>query len=198
VPFDRLGAENSDVDGTGVGLALSTSLMDRMGGRLDVISSPGRGSTFAMELPRAAALSVLDPVETDRPDLVHSAGAPLVVLYIEDNLSNMRLVERVLARWYDVTLISAMQGSIGLELAARHRPDLVLLDLHLPDMNGADVLTELRRDPDLAHTPVVVLSADATSTQMDRLRLLGVDNYLTKPIELDQLLAVIEVARPNP
>jgi CheY-like chemotaxis protein len=113
-------------------------------------------------------------------------------LYVEDNLSNVRLVERVVARRPEVTLLVAMQGRIALDLAREHAPSLILLDLHLPDMSGEDVLRGLRADPRTAATPVVVLSADATPGQTQRLRASGAIDYLTKPFDIPRLLAVID------
>src|SRR5206468_1857105 len=112
------------------------------------------------------------------------------VLYVEDNLSNLRLVERTLALRPGVKLIPAMQGRLGLALAQQHRPDLILLDLHLPDISGDQVLRELQGDPGLRQTPVVVLSADATPGQVQRLLAAGVRAYLSKPLDVRQLLAL--------
>jgi CheY-like chemotaxis protein len=106
------------------------------------------------------------------------------VLYIEDNPSNLRLVEQVVAERPGVRLITAMQGRLGLDLARQHRPDLILLDLHLPDLPGDEVLRELRGDPVLGRTPVVILSADATPGRIERLRAAGASTYLTKPIDV--------------
>ena len=123
--------------------------------------------------------------------------APRTLLYIEDNLSNLRLVERILARRPEVTLISAMQGTLGLELARQHQPDLLLLDLHLPDMQGDEILRQLRADPLTAKIPVVMISADATSAQIELLRAAGANDYLTKPIDVRRFLAVIDAIQPR-
>jgi CheY-like chemotaxis protein len=122
-----------------------------------------------------------------------------VVLYVEDNPSNVRLVERVLARRPDVSLLVATSGGVGLELARRHRPDLVLLDLNLPDLPGAAVLEQLRAEPRTRDIPVVVISADATPQQQERLRAAGAADYLTKPFDINQLLAIVDgLVRPGP
>jgi CheY-like chemotaxis protein len=121
------------------------------------------------------------------------------VLYIEDNVSNLKLVERLLERLPAVRLMPAMQGRIGLELARRHQPDLILLDLHLPDLHGRDVLRALKDDPATARIPVVVLSADATPSQVERLLAAGASDYATKPIDVEWLLdAVTATARDAP
>jgi CheY-like chemotaxis protein len=114
------------------------------------------------------------------------------LLYIEDTDANVRLVEEILSRRPSIKLLPAMFGSLGLELAREHHPDLVLLDLHLPDINGADVLEELRRDPRTREIPIVILTADATQRQLDRLLAAGASAYLTKPIGVVELLQAID------
>ena len=190
-PFERLGAGDG-VEGTGLGLALSRRLMELMGGAIGVDSDVGEGSRFWIELPKASA-----PVATARAGAVSGTGAPVagptgVVLYVEDNAANVRLVESVLAFRPSVRLLTATSGAQALELARRSRPAAVLLDLHLPDIPGEDVFRALRADPALARTPVVVVSADATPGQIRRLLAAGVSDYLTKPLDIDRLLAVVD------
>jgi signal transduction histidine kinase/ActR/RegA family two-component response regulator len=188
-PFERLGAEHRNIDGTGLGLALSRRLAEAMQGTINVQSTPGEGSTFSVHLPAATAR-----VHAEADD-EHLAQQPICgdrkILYIEDNLSNLRLVERVLARQSKVTFLPAMQGRIGLELAREHRPDLVLLDLHLPDLRGDEVLIRLKAEPTTRETPVIMLSADASPGQVRRLRAAGAAAYLTKPINLQELLDAV-------
>lgn len=192
-PFDRLGAEQTAIEGTGLGLALSQRLVEAMGGTLTAKSTVGEGTTFTVELLVAADPSVPDQaalaVETHKHEAPDIRGT---VLYIEDNLSNLRLLERITARRSGVTLLSAMQGSRGLELARDHRPHLIILDLHLPDMPGADVLARLRADPMTKAIPVVILSADATPGRMSRLLEQGARAYLTKPLDVRELLSLID------
>jgi CheY-like chemotaxis protein len=116
----------------------------------------------------------------------------LTVLYIEDNLSNLQLVERVLSRRPGVRLISAMRPQLGLDLAAEHDPDLILLDLHLPDMPGQEVFRRLRAEPRTASVPVVILSADARPTLVDQLLAQGVRAFLTKPLDVKELLELLD------
>jgi len=190
-PFDRLGAESSGVEGTGVGLTLSRYLVERMGGAIDVHSVLGEGTTFSVDLPTAAPPEV--PVPAPRSQLGEAPSvATLRVLHIEDNLANLELVEQVLTRSGVVELLAAMSGSLGLELAREHHPHLVLLDLHLPDMPGTELLDALQSDPRTADIPVVVVTADATPSQIERLRDIGVAAYLTKPIDIRDLLGVVE------
>jgi PAS domain S-box-containing protein len=197
VPFERVGSEHSAIEGTGLGLPLSKRLAEAMGGTLDLASTPQQGSTFWVELPL-----VEGPVQRDertgqadaRPaeEPAEPAGPALTVLYIEDNLSNLRLVERVLGRRPGVRLITAMRPQLGLDLAADHHPDLVLLDLHLPDMPGEAVLRRLQAEPRTAGIPVVILSADARPGLIQRLLEQGARGFLTKPLDVRELLEVLD------
>jgi signal transduction histidine kinase/ActR/RegA family two-component response regulator len=190
-PFDRLGAEASGVEGTGVGLALSRRLAEAMGGTVGVESQPGRGSTFWVEL-EAAAESAAKPA----PEDLGAGGAdPLArgtVLYVEDNPANIRLVEHILERRPGVRLLTAVQGALGVEFARQFAPDLILLDLNLPDVSGSVVLERLQADPSTATIPVVVISADATPGQIQRLLAAGARDYLTKPIDVARLMELLE------
>jgi signal transduction histidine kinase/ActR/RegA family two-component response regulator len=190
--FDRLGAEQTAIEGTGLGLALSHHLVHAMGGTLTATSTVGEGTTFTVELLPAEAPSAPD----DEPTLATIRGAHAdtrgSVLYIEDNVSNVRLLERILARRPGVTLLSAMQGRRGVELARAHRPGLIILDLHLPDASGTEILTQLRADPETRSIPVVILSADATPRRMAALYEQGARAYLTKPLDVRLVLACID------
>ncbi len=310
VPFSRLGAERSNVEGTGVGLALSKQLVELMGGAIGVDSVPGRGSTFWVELvqtdepaaapsagagpsaaaagaaggpagggspgsdasraaqPRAQADGAASTGPTDqhatrsatatasgvlngaagtndtagtaglagaggtaraggtadaapvsggsrgrgaggrraqpeppgqgrRPAAGDDEAGELVVLHVEDNASNAALVQRVLARRRGIRLLSVPQAGLALELARLHHPDLVLLDLHLPDLPGEELFYRLQGDPEVGAVRVVVLSADATPSRIRRMLALGVEAYLTKPIDVEALLRVIDAQRAS-
>ena len=195
VPFERLGAEQTGVEGTGLGLALSKRLVEAMEGSLTVESVEGEGSVFWVELIRvsdptdAAGLRSGDVrAATPQP----ASGSTSTILYVEDNLANLALIETILVDRPGVTLIPALQGTIGLDLAIEHRPDLVLLDLHLPDVPGDEVLRRLREHPRTRHLPVVVISADATPRRSEGLMRDGASAYLTKPLNVDEFLGTID------
>ncbi|MDX6628740.1 MAG: hypothetical protein QOH00_986, partial [Gaiellales bacterium] len=187
LPFERLDADSTDAEGTGLGLALSKGLIDAMGGAIGIErSARGEGSTFYVDLPLTDnphddAGFLFQPERAPFPRRIERGGR---VLYIEDNLANYDLVRKVFDRLGGLELMSAMQGQIGIELAAQHHPDLILLDLHLPDIDGEEVLRRLRADERTRDIPVIILSADATPTQVERLKALGAEDYLTKPLEL--------------
>ena len=193
VPFDRLGAEATGVEGTGLGLALSKALVDAMRGTLEVESAVGTGSTFAVTLPRVAAPgAAAGALDDDRATAAPVPQRPRTILYIEDNVSNLRLVESILSRRPGFNVLSAMQGRVGVDLARDHRPDLILLDRHLPDITGEQVFRLLQDDPRTRAIPVVILSADAIVGGMQALLDSGVRAYLTKPLDVRRLLDLID------
>jgi signal transduction histidine kinase/CheY-like chemotaxis protein len=189
-PFERLGAEQTNVEGTGLGLALSKSIIEAMGGTMAVDTMMDEGTTFWVDLP-----------ETDEPSAIEEPAAPVpvgelatsggTILYVEDNLSNVTLIERLLSQRTNVVMIPAMTGALGIDLARQHTPDLILLDLHLPDLPGEQVLARLRRDPRTGDIPVVILSADTTPGQVDRLLAAGADEYVAKPIDVARFLSLV-------
>lgn len=187
VPFQRLGAEQMSIEGTGLGLALSQRLVEGMGGEISVASTPGSGSVFTVVL--ASADAPLGPEDEEGPQEREREPGQPVVLYIEDNLANLKLIERVLAK-SPVRLMSAMKGTLGVELAAQHRPDVILLDLHLPDIPGEEVLRQLRADDRTAGIPVIVISADATPNHA--MRSMDTAAFLTKPLDVPQFLEAFD------
>jgi signal transduction histidine kinase len=192
--FERLQATASTTEGTGLGLPLSKRLTESMDGTIGVESALGQGSTFWVELPLSE-----EPMEQQRRNgALTPKNAPMLnatskrkVLYIEDNLPNLKLVEHILGQQPNVELISAIQGSIGLELACRHSPDIILLDLHLPDMPGVEVLRRIKEDLHTRGIPVIVISADATPDQVERLCAAGAAEYLTKPLDVRRFLQAL-------
>ncbi len=193
-PFDRLDAESKGIEGTGLGLALSKGLMEAIGGSLGVESELGTGSTFWLELPLATTSENFAAVELDvgvQPETDPTITA--TVLYIEDNIGNVRLLERLLIHRPNVRFLTSLAGNLGVELAQQHRPDLILLDVHMPDLSGYEVLELLRRDERTASIPVVMLSADASHEQIQRFRDAGARDYLTKPLDLQHFLTQLDV-----
>jgi signal transduction histidine kinase/CheY-like chemotaxis protein len=187
-PFDRLGAEQTDVEGAGIGLALSQRLIEAQGGHITVETEVGSGSTFSFDLPLAQRHSIA-PIEDGGQLDAQPSGS---ILYIEDNPSNLKLLQRVLERRPDIKMLSAQTGEIGLSMASRVPVDLILLDLHLPDISGEVVLRRLRESAATSTTPVIILSADATPSRIARLRDGGATDYLTKPLDLARLLGVLD------
>jgi CheY-like chemotaxis protein len=191
-PFERLGAEQTSVEGTGLGLALSRGLAEAMGGALGVQSELGRGSTFWVELSRTEAPAARTEPEHERARAGAAPDTQGVVLYIEDNRSNVRLMERVLERRPGVRLCHAPDGLTGMQVAQTQRPDLIFLDLHLPDLSGEEVLNRLGQDAGLRGIPVAVLTADANADQSRRLKAAGAVAYITKPLEIREVLRLID------
>jgi PAS domain S-box-containing protein len=195
-PFERLNADDTCIEGTGLGLALSKRLVELMGGVIGVESKLGEGSTFWVKLPKAEAPGHAVEGELEKngeePHEMEPVPQEHTVLYIEDNVSNLRLVERILEQRPGVRLIAAMQGNMGLDMARQHLPDLILLDLNLPDMPGREVLHRLQAEPDMRRVPVIVISADATVGELDRMRAAGAHDYLSKPIDIRKFLNVVD------
>ncbi len=191
--FDRLGRESTGIEGTGIGLTLSQRLVTLMGGRLDVETATGLGSTLTVTLPGAP-----QPTGDD-----HGMSKPGVfarvepnqlssLLYIEDNSSNRELMSNVLAIRPQWNLTHATTGKEGLERARAHPPTAILLDLHLPDIDGMDILHLLKSAPGTSHIPVAMLSADANPSQITQLLSAGADHYLTKPLEITALFDFLD------
>jgi CheY-like chemotaxis protein len=159
-PFQRLGAEHSAIEGTGLGLTVAKRLVEAMAGTIGVESTPGQGTTFWVEfLLTDSALAIAELPHEDAAPEVLPHERTQKVLYIEDNLSNLRLIERLLERRPGIELLAANEGVAGIGLAQQHRPELILLDVNLPDIDGHEVLRRLRADPQSASIPVVAISA---------------------------------------
>lgn len=187
-PFERLGAEQTPVEGTGLGLVLARALVEAMGGRLDVESVVDEGSTFWLELAEATHVSEPESAERSFESQTIAPATAGTILYIEDNQSNVRLMERILRQRPGVQLIDASQGSAGLAMLRQRKADLVLLDMHLPDMSGEDVLRQLWENPEHRHIPIVVVTADATPGLARRLQAAGATACITKPLNVREVL----------
>jgi len=195
-PFERLSADESGIEGTGVGLALSKALIEAMGGILNLDSEPGVGSTFWIELPLIDEVAKQDQATEANLAIAGIPGTgqakPATLLYIEDNIANLRLIEVALSNRPQIKLLAAMEGKLGIDLALQHKPDLILLDLHLPDLMGDQVLVRLKSHPETQQIPVVIISADATQHQIKRLLTAGAYDYLTKPFNIKELLLTVD------
>ena len=183
-PFSRLGAERGSVEGTGIGLALSRRLVELMAGRIGVDSRPGEGAAFWIELPVSHLAAPPPPAEGNSATSGWASLRETLVLYVEDNPANLALVEQILARHDGVRLISADDGPQGLALAQAQRPVLILLDIHLPLMDGYEVLARLRADERTRDIPVVALTAQAMPHDARRAIQAGFDEYVSKPIDV--------------
>jgi two-component system sensor histidine kinase/response regulator len=199
-PFTRIGQEGGSVEGTGIGLTIARELAQRMGGDLTATSRLGVGSEFIVRLRRCGPpeqAGTGDGPLLPEPAVAPVAGGPMhTVLYVEDNPANLKLVELILRRRPDLQLLSAPNATLGLELAAGHRPDLILLDINLPGMNGYEMLERLHADPALADTPVIAVSANALSRDVAQGLEAGFLAYLTKPIRVRELLDVLDTYLP--
>jgi len=189
-PFERLDAEKAAIEGTGIGLALSKRLMELMQGRIGVESTPGVGSTFWLELP-AASVEAAPASLPARDDATTAVTGPRTLLYIEDNPANTRLMERILGKMDGLRLMTADRPGIAIELAEAHGPDLILLDINLPEMDGYAVLARLRAGARTRSIPVIGISANAMPRDLERARSAGFADYLTKPLDIKQLLDTI-------
>ncbi len=192
-PFHRPGPGPPGGEGVGLGLVLSKRLIEAMGGTMGADSELEHGSTFWAELSLTQSpLESAKAIDPEPASIAEGSGRTHTVLYIEDNLSNLTLIERLIAKRPTLKLIPALQGQIGLDLARQHHPDLILLDLHLPDISGEEVLRRIREDPGLSNTPVVMLTADAIRSQIQNLLNSGARAYLTKPLDVKNFFRVID------
>lgn len=188
-PYNRLGREGSGVEGTGIGLVISRRLMEMMGGSLQAQSRAGAGSTFAVELPLAEGQAAPSaPPSTTSAALYRQR----TVLYVEDNETNVEVMRGVLLQRPQVRLEVATLGLDGLAAARRLHPDLILLDMHLPDITGPELLRHLVEDDETAAIPVVVVSADATPARIEQALTLGAAHYVTKPLALEAFLRILD------
>ncbi len=196
-PFNRLGRERSAEEGTGIGLVMSKRLVELMGGVIGVDSTVGFGSVFWFEL-NSAAEPQLGPDAT-QPAVIAQAkvnnGAPVrTLLYVEDNPANLKLVEQLIARRPDMSLLSARDGLLGIELARANQPEVILMDINLPGISGIEALKILREDPITAHIPVVALSANAMPRDIEKGLQAGFFRYMTKPIRIADFMDNLEAA----
>jgi PAS domain S-box-containing protein len=188
-PFNRLGRENSGIEGTGIGLVISRRLAQLMGGELNVTSTPGEGSTFTLRLRHAETGADAAP---QRGVLPSASYRERRIHYVEDNATNVEVMRGILAQRPQVTLEVSVLGLDGLGALRVQPPDLILLDMQLPDISGLELLRHLKNDDELAGIPVVVVSADATPGRMQEALTLGAAHYVTKPVDVGAFLALVD------
>jgi CheY-like chemotaxis protein len=193
-PFERIGAEKSLTEGTGLGLTVVEKIIGALGGIINVESVLGEGSVFWFELPyiesQLGSLQKSGGLHGLASNLANKSGT---ILYIEDNIQNAQLVEEFIESYRPkIHLIISMYGSSAVKLATDHQPGLILLDLDLPDVQGSEVLKNLQADPKTRAIPVVILTADAMPQQVEKLMTSGASDYLTKPLDLRLFLQVVD------
>ena len=194
-PFDRLGSDNAQVEGSGLGLALSKTLVEAMGAKLEVYSEYGKGSVFTIDFSPCSIVQqesdIQEPVEKfDLGDV-----NDFRILLIEDNVVNLRYVSKVVQKLPGVALISAKEGGIGIEMARLHNPDLILLDLDLPDLHGRDVLKALKADEKTSQLRIIVMSAETNPHIVEEILRLGANQFVTKPVDVNSLIDMFSEER---
>jgi CheY-like chemotaxis protein len=194
-PYNRLGRESSGIEGTGIGLVISRGLAGLMGGALQASSEAGVGSIFTLRLPAADSA----PHPAARYSDTHPAPyRERRVHYVEDNETNIEVMRGIFAQRPQVLLDVSMLGLQGLAAIRETLPDLVLLDMQLPDISGLEILRQMKQDAALAGIPVVVVSADATSPQVEEALQAGALHYVTKPVDVAHFLAVVDSVLDDP
>ena len=195
--FNRLGQEAGGVEGTGIGLVVAKRLVELMGGEIGVESTPGVGSVFWFELISIAAPYIsLEEVEAAALIQPHVPRAARLhtLLYVEDNPANLKLVKQIIARHSDMRLLTAVDGYSGIEIALASQPDVILMDINMPGMNGYEALKILQSDPATAHIPVLALTANAMPRDIKYGMEAGFFRYITKPIMVNEFMGALNVA----
>ncbi len=197
-PFNRLGQEDKLEEGTGIGLVVTKQLVELMGGEIGVESRVGDGSLFWVEFnasePPELMMGDLGEDAMERRTRLPAGGVQPTLLYVEDNPANLALVEELIARRGDVRLLTAINGTLGVELARDQLPDVILMDINLPGISGYDALKVLLDDPATRHIPVLALSANAVPRDIEKGLEAGFFRYLTKPIRVREFMDALDVA----
>jgi CheY-like chemotaxis protein len=191
VPFARFD-DGGRTEGTGIGLVITRRLVELMGGTLDLSSTPGEGSVFRVTLPMAPPGVIGEAATAPLPLPPARVERPLRVLYVEDNPSNVALLSEVLAMRPGLTLLVATDGPGGLQALQAQRPDVAVIDIDLPGMDGNELCRRVRTDPALAGTPLLALTAQAMPDDLRRMRAAGFDAIMTKPLDLVRFFAELD------
>lgn len=194
-PFTRLGVETTSIEGTGIGLTISRKLAELMGGELNFESAPGIGSTFWLELPGTeTGLALSTPQTTSADEIPQMPVGAHKVLYVEDNPDNLKLMEQVISMVDGVELISAHTGELGIEMAEIHLPSVILMDINLPGIHGDEAMKRLRDIDETKDIPIIAVSANAIPRDIKAALEAGFDAYITKPINLVDVIEHIKKA----
>ncbi len=194
-PFNRLGAENSEIQGTGIGLTITKQLIEMMNGTITVQSTPGEGSQFSIILPLGNEF-----ISSEKSQLINPLHAindnknkpKWTVLYVEDNPENMTLMEQIIQSRDDISLLTAPQASMGIELASGHKPDLILMDINMPEMDGITAMKKLKNLEETQDIPVIAVSANAMDSDIKKALTKGFRGYITKPFIISKLFLEID------
>ena len=195
-PFNRLGAENGEIEGTGIGMTISKKLMEVMNGSIGVISTLGEGSTFYISLPACSLQSgkiESESIPATNNEVPNEEGVrPFTLLCIEDNPANLKLVEDILTDYPEIKMLSATHAKMGIDIAQALKPDLILMDINLPDIDGIEALKRLKNFEETHDIPVIAMSANAMKRDIDRAMAEGFKAYITKPFDIGKFRKMIE------
>ncbi|MDP6351814.1 MAG: response regulator [Alphaproteobacteria bacterium] len=202
-PFSRLGAETRDIEGAGMGLTITKQLVERMNGQVGFRSAPGLGSTFWLALPAAVGSKdarLPAPGISSLPGDADGGQRSLAgtILYVEDNPPNLNFMREIFRRVPDITMLSADNAERGLEMAERHLPDVILMDINLPGMSGMEAIKRIRGSKRIGAVPVIAVSANAMAAEIKKALAAGFDRYLTKPVKIEEIMATMEAYLETP
>ena len=207
-PFERLGRETKEIEGTGIGLTITKQIIELLGGEVNFESEPGKGSTFWVNVPiihpgthpgadaqKAAPTDIETPLAVDQNE--RAVKAQHTILYVEDNPDNIRLIDMIVGQFQSTRLLTTHTAELGLDLAKSEKPDLILMDINLPGINGIEALKQLQNMPQTQDIPVIALTAAARPEEVSAGLALGFKNYLTKPLNVPEFIAAIEAVLGN-